>query len=228
VQLKKLINQLVEELESLGLSPLILHELLKPDDPAGTTVEPATSSRRRSKGKERALGERPSDLDADSHSLLSVSLPPSVSSGRSASPARVVYELADGGKSGDIVPRLRLWVDNSEELVASSLPRGRIEDLDDSDDANSSSSPSRTMSQTALYIDTPSETDSPPAEAILGRQHGYTPEDIVIMSSPIASHPRHNLLWSLQERNVDKIQNSWSAITDTEYASHLGENGSTT
>ncbi|KAJ7139076.1 SPX domain-containing protein [Mycena epipterygia] len=85
-QLKKLINQVVTELSSLGLSPAVLHDLLQ----SGTDAT--------DKGK-----------------------------GKATMPTGVVYEL--NGDSGQIEPRLRLWVDPPHPPS----PPSRVEEVEEDD-----------------------------------------------------------------------------------------------
>ncbi|KAG5653773.1 hypothetical protein H0H81_010614 [Sphagnurus paluster] len=87
-QLKKLINQIVRELSSLGLSPAVLQELLE-----------------RSREEQEALADaqRPTD---DGH--RDPGLSPAAQTRRSNLP-KAVYEVIDD--SGRIEPHLRLWVD---------------------------------------------------------------------------------------------------------------------
>ena len=229
-QLKKLINQLVEELDALGLSPLILHELLQPEPSSGLgkTSDTDSSSQGMNKGKQRAWGERPSEVDTVTQSLLAVSLPPPVDHSRASSPVKAFYELAKEGASGDIVPQLRFLANNSTESMTSSSPRGGIEDVDDSDDVAESSLPSRAGWQTAPHTATPSESDGAPEVMVSGehqRQKKHAPEDEVIMSSRAGPYRRQNLLWSLQERTA---RNYWSSVADTDAVTHHDEEGFST
>ncbi|KAG1847331.1 SPX domain-containing protein [Suillus subalutaceus] len=83
-QLKKLINQLVQELSSLGLSPIVLQQLLEQQNPASLTAQIEGI---------RQQCDRVSDSDdSDDHQLH----------------ATVVYEFT--GTSSHIEPRLRLSV----------------------------------------------------------------------------------------------------------------------
>ncbi|KAF8592143.1 hypothetical protein K439DRAFT_1656201 [Ramaria rubella] len=202
-QLKKIINELVAELESLGLSPLVLQELLQEQDSYENSKRAIFRQR---KGKERASDETPAELEAGFQRLLTVSLPAPLSH---SSPAKAVYEFTDEGGSGDVVPRLRLWVEESGSPGSALLV---AEDLDESDDADDSfvhSLSSSDESRSVLSV----KTDSQPPEAI-SAQHGYADDDIVI-SSPVTPHPRHDLLWNLQGRPLLKSRDSWNTTADS-------------
>ncbi|KXN82923.1 hypothetical protein AN958_02006 [Leucoagaricus sp. SymC.cos] len=97
-QLKKLINQIVKELCSLGLSPDLLHKLLDEQDSKSlTSLEPpnhATSSPSSPEG-----GRVPSNAT-------------SLNSGHAA--LKVVYEFSE--QSSRIEPRLRISLETLEEL----------------------------------------------------------------------------------------------------------------
>ncbi|KAG1810588.1 SPX domain-containing protein [Suillus subaureus] len=82
-QLKKLINQLVQELSSLGLSPIVLQQLLTQQNPASLTAQIEEI---------RQQCDRVSDSDGDHQRH-----------------ATVVYEFT--GTSSQIEPRLRLSVE---------------------------------------------------------------------------------------------------------------------
>ncbi|KAF5353887.1 hypothetical protein D9756_007262 [Leucocoprinus leucothites] len=102
-QLKKIINQIVKELSSLGLSPTLLHKLLESQDgqllatslqlqkDASTTVSPSTS------GRVTGSDEPQSTLISSGHGF-----------------PRVVYEF--NGESEKIEPRLRISVESLEDL----------------------------------------------------------------------------------------------------------------
>jgi len=88
--LKKLINQIVTELSSLGLSPALLHELISPPPAAPSDVDDRTD--------QASL--------AGSESDTSEVLPPEWF--KASGFPKVVYELS--GSSINILPQLRLWV----------------------------------------------------------------------------------------------------------------------
>ncbi|KLO14694.1 hypothetical protein SCHPADRAFT_826021 [Schizopora paradoxa] len=89
LQLKKLINKVVLELSSLGLSPAVLHDLLHSCEQGDIN----------GKGKERQVGERPDDGGL----VAQIS-----EAGPSRQATKAVYEFVEDG--GRIEPRLRLWV----------------------------------------------------------------------------------------------------------------------
>ncbi|KAL5529600.1 hypothetical protein ACEPAG_5585 [Sanghuangporus baumii] len=95
-QLKKLINKVVGELASLGLSPSVLQTLLQSD-------EATFSNGNAGKGKQRAFGERSgeliSDFTADPYDVSSTSRP---------ARTKAVYEVVHDGEH--INPRLRIRV----------------------------------------------------------------------------------------------------------------------
>ncbi|KDQ52928.1 hypothetical protein JAAARDRAFT_39876 [Jaapia argillacea MUCL 33604] len=92
-QLKKLINQVVLELSSLGLSPPLLHELLQSPDKSNQSSPDINTP------------NLPEPRDHESSSL--------VESTQHVHHPKVVYELADG--SDGVHPRLRLWIDSPED-----------------------------------------------------------------------------------------------------------------
>ncbi|KIK03290.1 hypothetical protein K443DRAFT_676956 [Laccaria amethystina LaAM-08-1] len=92
-QLKRLINQIVTELSSLGLSPALLQELISPLPAAPTDVDDRTD--------QVSL--------ADSESDTSEVLPSDIEEWfKTSGFPKVVYELS--GSSTNILPQLRLWV----------------------------------------------------------------------------------------------------------------------
>ncbi|KAK7689507.1 hypothetical protein QCA50_007299 [Cerrena zonata] len=97
-QLKKLINQVVEELTSLGLSPELLHQLLQ---------EAHSSSIASFKGKEREQPHFLLDGTQISTDIDSSKLP------------RITYEL--NTESNEIQPRLRMWT-YEDHLETSNTP----------------------------------------------------------------------------------------------------------
>lgn len=128
-QLKKLINQIVRELSSLGLSPAVLQELLE-------SSKQEADERVASKGKGKAEPDDAADLDEEVMSAQAAR--------RHGHVPRVVYEVT--GESGRIEPQLRLWVDPPtpstpdevagviEESESSSRSERTIEgDLEDED-----------------------------------------------------------------------------------------------
>jgi len=103
VQLKKVINCIVNELSGLGLKPAILHELIE----ASEGVVPAAGTSHIEKAAfevppyfisdEPSSREPPTDLPAESAAETRFSPIP-----------RVVYEL--NSNSGRIEPKLRIWI----------------------------------------------------------------------------------------------------------------------
>jgi len=91
-QLKKLVNQVVNELSSIGLSPAVLQELLERSSSQIDLLEKGVVN-------ESAILDDPK-LD-DGHSMFTPVRP--------HTQPKVVYEVND--LSGRIEPRLRLWVD---------------------------------------------------------------------------------------------------------------------
>ncbi|GLB41102.1 putative SPX domain containing protein [Lyophyllum shimeji] len=94
-QLKKLINQIVRELSSLGLSPAVLQELLertKQEQSAGSSDQ-----------------SEEADPEKSSPHIRHHNLP------------KVVYEVTD--QSGRIEPHLRLWLDITPDCRSASSPR---------------------------------------------------------------------------------------------------------
>lgn len=122
-QLKKLINQVVQELSSLGLSPEILHTVLHAttsgDFQSSITDAGVTSVTQEEKGKgkeEAVLLSSPSDL-AELTELLGPNAPDTTK-------VQILYEFPVHG--GLIEPRLRLrvgsgWSDSSTEASNSGL-----------------------------------------------------------------------------------------------------------
>lgn len=89
------------ELETLGLTPDVLQDLLRRG--------------RASNSKECLLP----DKEERTHPLLSISLPDSIDLS-SHELSKVVYELGGENRSGEIVPRLRLWLRASSASVEAS------------------------------------------------------------------------------------------------------------
>ncbi|KAG6866165.1 hypothetical protein C0991_008119 [Blastosporella zonata] len=83
-ELKKLINQIVLELSSLGLSPALLHDLLEGSQKVSNSIGDSGSAAEEADGTEAKSTRR--------HHL-----------------SKAVYEVTDG--LGHIEPHLRLWVD---------------------------------------------------------------------------------------------------------------------
>ena len=100
VQLKKVINCIVNELSGLGLKPAILHELIEASEgvvpAAGTShIEEATCEvSPESISDEPSSREPPTDLPAAETRFSPI--------------PRVVYEL--NSNSGRIEPKLRIWI----------------------------------------------------------------------------------------------------------------------
>ncbi|KAG6844396.1 hypothetical protein H0H87_007208 [Tephrocybe sp. NHM501043] len=119
LQLKKLINQIVLELSSLGLSPAILHELLE-------------GSQKVSIGDVGKGAEEPAGTE-----VKSIRRHPNLS--------KAVYEVTDG--LGHIEPHLRLWVDVPS--LHSSRNASRASSVMDSHESEAeSSSDAHTMTET--------------------------------------------------------------------------------
>ncbi|KAL5511264.1 hypothetical protein ACEPAH_4479 [Sanghuangporus vaninii] len=96
-QLKKLINKVVGELASLGLSPSVLQTLLQTD-------EATFSDGSAGKGKERAFGERSGELISCGFTTDPHDVSPTPRSART----KAVYEVVHDGEH--IHPRLRIQV----------------------------------------------------------------------------------------------------------------------
>ncbi|KAG5645958.1 hypothetical protein DXG03_004750 [Asterophora parasitica] len=126
-QLKKLINQIVRELSSLGLSPAVLQELLErsKEESDDLSLDP--------KGKKRADDADPNETQESSPSGSPSSSPPgSAVPTRRQNLPKVTYEVVDD--SGRIEPHLRLWVDSPPGeggSESSSSPRPLDEEGDD-------------------------------------------------------------------------------------------------
>ncbi|TFK37062.1 SPX domain-containing protein [Crucibulum laeve] len=112
-QLKKLINQIVNELDSLGLSPALLHELFEPD---------AGQAEGKGKGKAKEIDPEAPELPGDGEDA----------SGAHHNLPRVVYEFNED--SNKIEPRLRFWVDLPEpgEVLSS-----RVTEVTEDEEENS-------------------------------------------------------------------------------------------
>ncbi|CAA7270761.1 unnamed protein product [Cyclocybe aegerita] len=114
-QLKKVINQIVNELESLGLKPEVLHDLIESTDVSALSDNtPGLSSPPSS--HTRGAGPSKSTTDASeadtwrSDSLSTSTHPPTIgtySQNLSGFP-KVIYEL--NGTENKIEPQLRIWV----------------------------------------------------------------------------------------------------------------------
>lgn len=119
-QLKKLINNVVEELSHLGLDPAVLNQLLQPPPGEHDAIPELHSI---SKGKHRAIGERP-----DSPSIFESDFHP-----------HAAYELME--EQNTIVPRLRLWVESSHPAHHSRTdPSSHHSPTEPPDDSTSNSS----------------------------------------------------------------------------------------
>ncbi|KAF5381778.1 hypothetical protein D9615_005505 [Tricholomella constricta] len=115
-QLKKLINQIVRELSSLGLSPAVLQELLERSKEESDELSDG-------KGKKRA-----DDADPNEESPS----PSTPAYTRRHNLPKVIYEVVDD--SGRIEPHLRLWVDAPTDSSGSgSSPRPLDEEVDGSE-----------------------------------------------------------------------------------------------
>ncbi|GJJ14953.1 hypothetical protein Clacol_009223 [Clathrus columnatus] len=177
-RLKKLINQLVAELDSLGLSPDVLHELLQRNEAVGSQSDI-------NKGKYRALGERPLKL-------TDIAFPALIHDPVSSSKAKVIYELSHAEEQGEVVPRLRLWI---EETTVRGAVQGDLE-TEGKVDRHSLKSPKFQPSSINTW-ETPE------------RSHAeVSNEETIALSSPIVQH-RDDLLWSLHEHPSLKRSSSW-------------------
>ncbi|KIJ39266.1 hypothetical protein M422DRAFT_49674 [Sphaerobolus stellatus SS14] len=199
-QLKKLIKELVAELEALGLTPDVLQDLLQRENVADGA----------SKGKERAHGERSADANAEP--LLSVSLPESVVTesriSLSSSPARVIYELEDVDHKGEIVPRLRLWLKETTlrldavKAKQGGLSSAKLEEIPDSD------------SDVGTEVGSEDRTSNTPNTPVM-KAEKIAPDEVVAIT-PLASHSKRVLLWDLQERPSIRRASSWSEVSSDE------------
>ncbi|KAG6914825.1 hypothetical protein DXG01_015126 [Tephrocybe rancida] len=108
-QLKKLINQIVRELSSLGLSPAVLHELFEASQPGSRAITEAGN------GAEEAGGIEPTS--AWNHHL-----------------AKAIYKVTD--ISGHIEPHLRLWVDARTSTALRSTLTLNSQDTDTDTDSS--------------------------------------------------------------------------------------------
>ncbi|KAH8116989.1 SPX domain-containing protein [Phellopilus nigrolimitatus] len=173
-QLKKLINKVVLELSSLGLSPSVLHSILQSNDAASSSTN---------KGKQRAFGERPGELSSGEVSVEELS---GSSIGKSSRPStRAIYEVVHNGDR--LEPRLRLWVgttSNAEEEDMGNHPRSPLSN-----------------SRVAIYLDKP---ESKPPSPVVENSHSDifdAPEDdLLLVSKPLVAKPGQSLIWSLQKR----------------------------
>ncbi|THU89964.1 hypothetical protein K435DRAFT_781386 [Dendrothele bispora CBS 962.96] len=125
-QLKKLINQVVLELSSLGLSPQVLQELLDGQE----------SNRTHGFRTEAEVHDDSNPVASTSHSTLD----DEYGSWNSAPHPKVVYEF--NSKSGKIEPRLRIWVTRPlPDVELPSEPPSRMdsdsEDVEDEDGIHS-------------------------------------------------------------------------------------------
>ena len=182
---------MVFELESLGLSPAVLQELLQQSQQS--ELNPPSD---KYKGKQRAFGERPEELEVD---LLSPSVDKEdehTNGHRSRSPkTKVVYEVVKDG--GHLQPRLRVWVGTKKNSLTVDSP----------------TSPS-SSSRVAIFLDN-SETSSPVSEVeelvsdnssmteTTSEELTESDENTLLLSKPIVAQPGKSLIWTLQKRQKD-------------------------
>ncbi|KAF9527206.1 SPX domain-containing protein [Crepidotus variabilis] len=128
-QLKKVIRQIVDELNSLGLQPEVLHEYI--ESSVGTpelqnhsteTLELEGGGPSPFTGRSQALNFNPDHAEGSTRA--------NGLGNRSAStspPPKVVYELNEDAKSGKIEPQLRVWltVPNSPPMLSLGSVKGK-------------------------------------------------------------------------------------------------------
>lgn len=176
------------ELSSLGLDPEVLQDLLQNEATASTSDT--------NKGKQRALGERPSEYSKVAVLPLARDLIPS-------SAAKAAYELSDVDEQGEIVPRLRLWIEQTS--VHDKIHGSEITDeaeISDNVDQSSSLRP-RTVAHRWALLKTKGSFNGSMDEG-----NSASSEKIIAHSSPI-THSRDNLLWDLRGLPVSKPSISW-------------------
>ncbi|KAL5489925.1 hypothetical protein ACEPAI_4757 [Sanghuangporus weigelae] len=181
-QLKKLINKVVGELASLGLSPSVLQTLLQPD-------ESTFSSGSAGKGKQRAFGERSGELISSGFTTDPHDVSPTLRSART----KAVYEVVHDGDH--IHPRLRIRVGtpNSEDSTNADV---------DGDDVRQNLPASPPVD---ILVDAP---DCVPIDGEYDAQE----KDLMLVLKPIIVRPEQSLIWTLQKRtnntelgNVDPL-----------------------
>lgn len=182
------------ELDSLGLSPEVLQNLLQKNEGAAHSEV--------SKGKQRALGERPLQLGdiipATHATLVHESIP--------SSAAKVAYELHDTGEQGRLVPQLRLWIeqmDNRKDIPNSSV----VDDPETSDDLESQPEAALTRVK--------SDRSLRKVEGFFQHDGVSSSEEIIALSSPIVQH-REDLLWNLRLEGHPTLKRSSSWIIEDE------------
>lgn len=111
LKLKKVINQIVNELESLGLQPEVLQEYIESESSASDLrldsterldVEEGSSDAHQSRSRKGLpVGHGGSSGSRSGLSSRTASISP---------PPKVVYELHEDAASGKIEPQLRIWL----------------------------------------------------------------------------------------------------------------------
>ena len=176
-QLKKLINKVVGELASLGLSPSVLQTLLRSDE---ATIFSSVTGAGSNKGKERAFGERSGEFisseipltDDDRHD---------VSPGPRSPRTKAVYEVVRDGEH--IHPRLRIQV---------ATPESPREEDGAGADAGDVSAPVN------IFVNA---LDSAPVDE--GHAYAVEDKDLMLVTRPIIARPGQSLIWTLQRRTLD-------------------------
>ena len=196
-----MINQVVLELSSLGLSPDVLHDLLKTGElekTTNTSERPADTISAKEEDSERAVEIGATRLTVESKPI------------RPSSPrSKAVYELIGAGDK--IEPRLRLWVGTAD----------LSDQIDESGSGSAQNSPTE-EARVAIFLETDQECRSLFSDSS-DRSHSST-EDLVALSKPIASKkPGHSLLWTLQCRDksperrkpFQNIESFWDDSVDS-------------
>ncbi|KAF9479813.1 hypothetical protein BDN70DRAFT_878342 [Pholiota conissans] len=221
-QLKKVINQIVGELSSLGLKPALLHELIEASEAASASTSTSTPSDpvASTSAHDDGPNDTAHDTSADStrpsspeeHGTDSVSIPAHESIAEAAatdddaataqrlirlSAPRVVYEL--NGTSGRIEPQLRISVRVPLHLPKSasvpSAPPFLSPFTDDSHDGS----------------DVGSEEGEPRAEE---REKAGAGEDAEKGNAPGGGHT--SLLWAFQKRHFSRLEDENRAVEEVE------------
>lgn len=109
---------------------------------------------------------------------------------------RGLYELVDQGESRDIVPRLRLWVEDLSFLSTSSISKVVAENVHLPDDANVSAPFESPISLPTVTLPIPIESQdvSPMAEVAFIMQHEVSDDNVVDITSPVTQRPNPDFL----------------------------------
>ncbi|EJD02279.1 uncharacterized protein FOMMEDRAFT_168777 [Fomitiporia mediterranea MF3/22] len=176
-QLKKLINKVVNELTSLGLSPAVLQNILQKNDTASGSA----------KGKQRAFGERPEEIvnvgDQDD-GVADLSRPQTT---------KAIYEVIHDGEH--LQPRLRVWVGRQKDTDSGNRAGDNVDD--------SPRSPA-SAARVTILLDAPESLSSSPVDAVASSQEINSDyvgnRELLLVAKPIVARPRQSLIWTLQKQ----------------------------